>query len=491
MTAASTIQTDFSVRLRRVERHGLGLSVDVYSPDLHGLLEALHEHKLGPDYLEVFRATSPALRAVRDHMATGLLTYHGEGLWLTQPGAPEDALFRKEVIDVASDLQILESAWMNHECATKHLAGYTVGTYLPPLYTESSAAIIAENASYVQDLLDRHCTLAKGGSPLLLLELPPLTYFVAGTIPIPTFFRLVTEQTSCGVVLDVGHLWTVYRYSGAWRTATLRQFVDEFLAEFPLERVIEIHVAGLAVHESQSAARPSQDAGPPLWTDAHGAPIPSVLFEMLDQILSDRRLTHLRGLALEVDTKPVALIVEEFRRFGQRYGRFIAGPADPDGDLSACHVGRERDPVPTVTREAVEAAYRRYAGVVLGRAEPAGIEWTSRMACAEHLDRYRQDYLPSEILQWGGELETMFPATCRTLTDCAVPLSRFLMFWFREPRPLTAAYDFFLLKIERFVEFVREEAPDCHALARHEADDLREAYRFANEPVVQAPVSSQ
>ncbi len=488
MTTPSAIQTDFSARLRRVGRHGVGLSVDVYSPDLGGLLDVLRGEELDPDYLEVFRATSPALRAVRHHWATGLLTYHGEGLWLTQPGAPEDPLFTQEVLTVAGDLQILESAWMNHECATKHIAGYTVGTYLPPLYTESSAAIVAENAGYVQGLLDRHCALANGGSPLLLLELPPLTYFVAGTIPIPTFFRLVTEQTSCGLVLDVGHLWTVYRYSGAWRTATLTQFVEEFLAEFPLDRVIEIHVAGLAVHESgQQAVWPSgtrQDAALPLWTDAHGAPIPSVLFEMLDQILSHRRLTHLKGLALEVDTKPVAMIVEEFRRFCQRYGHYMAPTEDEHEALTVSHIGRHNDPVPGETRKGVEAAYRRYAGVILGSAEPGGPEWTTCMACDEHLDLYRQAYLPYEILQWGGELSTMFPETCRRLADCVIPLSRFVSFWFREPRRLDAAYDFFLLKIARFLEFVHEEAPQCDALARREADGLQEAYRFANEPSI-------
>lgn len=494
MTGARAAQTEFFTRLRQVERHGLGLSVDVYSPDLGGLMGSLHEQELVPDYLEVFRAASAALGAVRHHVPTGLLTYHGEGLWLTQPRAKDEALFKQEVIDVAGHLQILQSAWMNHECATKHMAGYTVGTYLPPLYTESSAEIVAANTCYVQELLDRQCPLAKGGSPLVLLELPPLTYFVAGTIPIPTFFRLVTEQASCGLVLDIGHLWTVYRYSGTWRTASLEQFVDEFLAEFPLDRVVEIHVAGLAVHESGQAGVSRSAAGrdgawPPLWTDAHGAPIPPVLFEMLDQILSHRELTCLKGLALEVDTKPVELIVTEFRRFTQRYGRFMAFAQDHPLDRPAGHVGRKREPVPTATREAVEAAYERYAGVVSGRAEPAGPEWSSRVACHEHLDTYRQDYLPYEILQWGGEIETMFPATCRGLADRAVSLSRFLSFWFREPRPLDGSYDFFLLKIERFLAFVHEEAPDYDALAGREASALREAYRFANEPVARTPIS--
>src|SRR5438105_4122587 len=110
----------------------------------------------------------------------------------------------------------------------------------------------------------------------LLLEMPPLTYFSAGTIPIPHFFRLVTALVPCGLVLDVGHLWTVYRYTDACRRTSLERFVREFLDEFPLERVVEIHVAGLACHES--VGEPEGGEGLPEWIDAHAVPIPSMLF---------------------------------------------------------------------------------------------------------------------------------------------------------------------------------------------------------------------
>jgi hypothetical protein len=96
---------------------------------------------------------------------------------------------------------------------------------------------------------------------------------------------------------------------------------------------------------------------------------------------------------------------------------------------------------------------------------------------------YRTGYLPYEILHWGGDLEAMFSESCRQLAARGVPLAAFVGFWFREPRPLTRTYDFFVLKIERFMEFVRNRAPDLEAAAMREAEELRRAYDLANEPV--------
>jgi uncharacterized protein (UPF0276 family) len=479
------MQAEFFRRLEQVPVHGLGLSVDVHSPDLAGLLRALQQRHVRAGYIEVFRTTPTALTAIRSRVGEGLLTYHGEGLWLTQPEAADDPLFRQEVRTIAEHLQTLQSAWLNHECATKYIAGYCYGTYLPPLYTEPSAAVVADNTLLVQHLLDQHCRLANGAVPLVLLELPPLTYFVAGTLPIQTFFRVVIEKSPCGLVLDVGHLWTVFRYSGAWRRASLAQFADAFLKEFPLDRVVEIHIAGLALHESSVAGGPGRtrsiDESLPAWTDAHAAPIPPVLFELLDQILSHPRLTSLRGLALEVDMKPEDLIVDEFSRFNGRYTAVF--PEGKPGRNETSDVGAAplaREPLPASMKQALGEAYDHYARVVAGRAEPDGPEWNSPWACADGLDTYQSVYLPYEILHWGGEVEAMFPESCRRLHDQGIPLARFVPFWFRRPRPLCGSYDFFLLKIERFVEFVREEAPEWLDLAEREAGQIRQGYDSAN-----------
>lgn len=490
MTLSWPYHSEFLRRLGTIPVHGLGLSVDIHAPDLASLRRSLQERQVPPAYLEVFRTTPMALASTRKEAGDGLLTYHGEGLWVTQPEMADSTAFGQEISETAEQLMILQSAWLNHECATKYLAGYYYGTYLPPLYTPLSAKVVADNTRLVQHLLDQQCRLANGSTPLVLLEMPPLAYFVAGTMSIPRFFQVVSEQAPCGLVLDVGHLWTVFRYSGAHRAMSLTRFVEVFLDEFPMDRVVEIHVAGLAIHESHRAlaSRPSggmEDGALPAWIDAHAAPIPTVLFEMLDQILYHPRLTSLKGLALEVDTKPVELIVDEFAEFSRRYGPLFdrlsnAEQAVPDFEVRAWSEGPTSAPV----TQMLGAAYDRYARILMGKTEPVGAEWSHDTASIQDLDLYRSVYLPYEILHWGGKVEDMFVESCRRLRERGMSLDGFVAFWLREPRPLSGIYDFFLLKVERFVEFVLEVAPELQGIAEREAEELRRAYRFANEPGV-------
>jgi hypothetical protein len=264
-----------------------------------------------------------------------------------------------------------------------------------------------------------------------------------------------------------------------------------------MDRIVEIHVAGLAIHESSVAVH-SQPVDttegdiPPAWTDAHAAPIPPVLFEILDQVLGHPGLTGLRGLALEVDTKPIPLIVDEFSRFSKRYASvFPPMNVERKGSHESECLPPQRMPVPASIKQALGAAYDRYARVAAGRSEPEGPEWNLSTACVDELDIYRSIYLPYEILSWGGQVDMMFPQSCRRLVERGVPLSRFVPFWFRRPRRLSGPYDFFLIKIERFVEFVLEEAPELVAVAEQEAEELRRAYDLANEPSPMQAVGEQ
>jgi uncharacterized protein (UPF0276 family) len=366
----------------------------------------------------------------------------------------------------------------------KQMAGYSFGTYVPPLYTPLSAEVVADNIATVQQAMDRQGRRADGTAPLFLLELPPLTYFAAGTIPIPHFFRLVTTRVPCGLVLDIGHLWTVYRYTAACRQVSLEQFVREFLDEFPLDRVVEIHVAGLACHESVGGAE--QGAGLPEWLDAHAAPIPSILFTMLEQVLAHSSLVSLRAVALEVDTKPIEMIVEEYAEAVRRFSLLVQqtmarGRAVEQLMGLAPRSASVQEPMCQSDRQQLRNDYARYAQIISGQAPITGPEWQEVAAEATGLTRYRTSYVPHEILHWGGDLAEMFPHTCRALAERGICLTEFVAFWFRSPRPLTHSYDFFLLKIERFLEFVTERAPEVRVCVQQECDILRLAYAQANE----------
>ncbi|MGQ0811002.1 MAG: multinuclear nonheme iron-dependent oxidase [Nitrospiraceae bacterium] len=491
----NSVQDMFQQRVKRIPIHGLGLSVDLYSPDLVDLVETLDARGLTYGYLEIFKAAPCALAAIRKRLQDVRLVYHAEGIWITQPYLRDMPGTEVELGSAATHLQALNSAWLNHECATKQMAGYSFGTYVPPLYTRLSADVTAENISVAQQYLDLHCGTDGQGGPLFLLEMPPFTYFGFGTIPIPQYFRHITEQVPCGLVLDIGHLWTVYRYSKASHACALKQFVTDFLDAFPMDRVVEIHLAGLAVHAEDGESSKIGYATLPRWIDAHAAPIPGVLLELLDQVLAHPGLCHLRGLALEVDTKSIPRIVLEFEQFAGRSCQPFATLVQ----RSSCIQSSEEQGIPdmnsfqSVLSPVSEKKKRKhlyeyeiYVGVLAGRLDVDALGLPILQASREDLELYRRCYLPYEILHWGGDLEDMFPQTCRCLMEQGHVLTEFVSYWFERARPAEVPYDFFLLKIERFVEFVLDTNPASLELVMSEARELRAAYKSANEGTLSA-----
>ena len=128
MPDSDFVQHDFQRRLRSIPPLGMGLSVDVYSPNLFELVNRLRERGLQPGYLEVFKATMTALTTVRQAVPDIPLAYHGEGLWITQPDVQASPFFQQDVGETVTQLNSIHSLWLNHECAMKQMAGYSFGT---------------------------------------------------------------------------------------------------------------------------------------------------------------------------------------------------------------------------------------------------------------------------------------------------------------------------------------------------------------------------
>ena len=482
----------FEARAARIPVHGIGLSVDVFSPDLLELHQALESAGSPPEYLEIFKSPTRELARVHTALPGVLLAYHAEGLWLIDPAMRSATPWRQAVETIARHTEVIGAGWANHECAGKQIGGYSFGTYLPPLLTGASAQAVAANAAWAQGCLDEWFT-RKGrpcAAPLLLLELPPLTYFGFGDLPVSEFFAQIAERTSCGMVLDIGHLWTHWRYRERRRFRSPEAFAAEFLTAFPLGRVVQIHLAGLGVHEKDESLNRL-----PYWIDRHDAPVPGVLFDLLRQVLGHPGLTALKGIALEVDTKAVPVIVEEFEQLKseqvcQRALSHLVGEGfTPSLDEERAGI----NPAPTTEEEKAMLAesYGVYARVVSGQED---VEETALAPFAEGIDpeglhRYTTRYLPHELLCWGGDLAELFPAIWKPLEERGVTATDFVRFWFRQSRPVADPYDFFYLKLERWVEFVGQVAPDLLERAQSEAGILRALHAELNDEaiVVESP----
>lgn len=112
-------------------------------------------------------------------------------------------------------------------------------------------------------------TLAPRFPAPLILENSPQYFLVPGsTMDMAAFIHRVAERTDIGLLLDLSHHLITARNTG---TDAIRE-VDRL----PLERVVEIHIAGL-----------TQQSGV-VWDD-HGAPAPPEVFSLFERVLKRSR----------------------------------------------------------------------------------------------------------------------------------------------------------------------------------------------------------
>src|SRR5215467_7507839 len=149
---------------------------------------------------------------------------------------------------------------------SEHLAWSTHGTtyfndLLPLPYTAATLARVADHIDQVQDAIGRQ----------LLLE-NPSTYliFPESTMSEMSFIAGLVRRTGCGLLLDVSNIFV---------SATNHGFAPiDYLADFPLEHVGEIHLAG--------HARQADDEGELLLIDSHDCPVADAVWKLFDLVIS-------------------------------------------------------------------------------------------------------------------------------------------------------------------------------------------------------------
>jgi uncharacterized protein (UPF0276 family) len=148
---------------------------------------------------------------------------------------------------------------------SEHLAWSTHGsTYfndlLPLPYTDTTLARVCEHIDEVQEAIGRQ----------ILLE-NPSTYvaFASSTMGETDFIRAIARRTGCRLLLDVNNVFvsaTNHRYAAL-----------DYLADFPLAEVGEIHLAG---HAEQS-----DDEGALLLIDSHDGPVADAVWKLFQIVI--------------------------------------------------------------------------------------------------------------------------------------------------------------------------------------------------------------
>ncbi|MES1148881.1 MAG: DUF692 domain-containing protein, partial [Bradyrhizobium guangdongense] len=145
-------------------------------------------------------------------------------------------------------------AWSTHETSF-------FNDLLPLPYTKATLARVCEHIDEVQAAIRR---------PILLEN--PSTYvaFRNSTMCETDFIRTVAERTGCGLLLDVNNVFVSAANHGFSAL--------QYLADFPLERVGEIHLAG---HMEQSDGE-----GEKLLIDSHDGPVADAVWKLFEIVIA-------------------------------------------------------------------------------------------------------------------------------------------------------------------------------------------------------------
>lgn len=235
-------------------RAGAGLKgehVDAILADPYriGFLEVHAENYMG--------AGGPAHRALTAIRERFPVSVHGVGLSIgAERGLDPDHLDRlAEVVSRYQPGMVSEHlAWSSH-------SDIYYNDLLPMPYDRRTLDRVVAHVDTVQDRLKRK----------ILIE-NPSTYvaFEQSTMSETDFIREIAQRSGCGLLLDVNNVFVSATNHG-WKPMN-------YLKDFPLELVEEIHLAGHAEDED--------DEGDLLLIDAHDRPVSEAVWKLYDVVIS-------------------------------------------------------------------------------------------------------------------------------------------------------------------------------------------------------------
>ena len=145
-------------------------------------------------------------------------------------GQLSEPLDERSIQRARSLAELYRTPWVaeHFQCLHTEDGRYSINYVFPPLYTEEFLQRFVANASALQARLDQ---------PLVMENIPGFFDVKASQMPEPAWLARFFDATGAGFLLDLPHVWLEAHYRGV--------AAEQWLAEFPLERVVELHVAGV------------------------------------------------------------------------------------------------------------------------------------------------------------------------------------------------------------------------------------------------------
>ncbi len=271
-------QGDFLQRVQRLPWLGLGVSTEFGAGDAPGGLDLVAlraEHPEYASFLEVGVETAKGLdRHALAWRKQGLpTTYHFLDVNLDEPEDFDEAW----LAELRSLAAVLQPAWLCGDAGLWHFGRRERGhmLLLPPILSRDSASEMAEGITRLRGLTGYE----------VLPENPPGSVFL-GELHLLEYFARVCESGDTGFLLDCAHL-AIYQHSQGFSTLT-------GLQDFPLDRIVEIHVAG---------GIPRHHEGYEYIEDDHSPVVLEETWEIFEHIAP--RAPNLRAVVFECERNPL------------------------------------------------------------------------------------------------------------------------------------------------------------------------------------------
>lgn len=167
------------------------------------------------------RPDDPHFPAIRAGFVLLLHDFLGQ---LSEPLSPRALARARRLADLYDSPWVAEHLQRVHTTAGDAFVDYV----FPPVYTEDLLEEYVRHARALQAAL---------GRPLVLEPIPTYLPLATPQLGEVAFVRAFYEASGCGMLLDLAHAWLSAHYAG--------QDPWAFVAALPLERVVELHLAGM------------------------------------------------------------------------------------------------------------------------------------------------------------------------------------------------------------------------------------------------------
>ncbi len=280
----------FSERVRALPRLGLGISTEFEAQRMGGL-DPLALHDAHPELVSFLEIGADLERGVDADAAQwverGLpVTYHFLDVNLEEEEDLDDAWIR----DTAQLAREVGAAWLCGDAGLWHVGprerGH--GVLAPPVLEPESAAAMARSVRRLREETGFE----------VLPENPPAHLYL-GRMHLLEYYAEVVTQADSGMLLDVAHL-AVFQHVRDHDPLT-------GLDSFPLERVVEMHVAG---------GTPFEEGGRTFIEDDHGTNVLDATWTILEHVLP--RATNLKALVFEGERNRAEDVLPVFRTLAER-----------------------------------------------------------------------------------------------------------------------------------------------------------------------------